>query len=51
MTNFVCYGEIDKTGERFLLGDINGKLFMLLLLYQNTDKATEIKDLKVYFKN
>jgi hypothetical protein len=46
MARFNCYGRIDRTGERFLLGDMSGRLFMLLLLKgADTD---EIRDLKVY---
>uniref|UniRef100_A0A1I8C0G3 DNA damage-binding protein 1 n=1 Tax=Meloidogyne hapla TaxID=6305 RepID=A0A1I8C0G3_MELHA len=45
MARFNCYGRIDRTGERFLLGDMSGRLFMLLLLRgADTD---EIRDLKI----
>lgn len=49
MANFVCFGEIDKTGERFLLGDVNGKLFMLLLITETKENLTEIRDLKLEY--
>lgn len=44
--HFNCFGKIDR--ERFLLGDISGRLFMLLLsAEQNMDECWEVKDLKV----
>uniref|UniRef100_A0A914DYF9 DNA damage-binding protein 1 n=1 Tax=Acrobeloides nanus TaxID=290746 RepID=A0A914DYF9_9BILA len=44
--HFNCFGKIDT--ERFLLGDISGRLFMLLLVVeQNMDELWEVKDLKV----
>lgn len=47
MTQFNCYGAIDKTGDRFLLGDVSGRLFMLLLLKgTNPDGMVEVKDIK-----
>ena len=53
MSEFNCYARIDKTGERFLLGDVSGRLFMLLLVKDRDltrEGALEIKDLKVRFK-
>ena len=45
---FNCYGRIDKTGERFLLGDVSGRLFMLLLVKEEgSGGVPAIKDLKV----
>lgn len=48
MAHFNCYARIDKTGERFLLGDVSGRLFMLLLIKGlSKDGTLEVKDLKV----
>lgn len=49
MARFNCYGRIDRTGERFLLGDMSGRLFMLLLIKDITNKEghEEIRDLKI----
>lgn len=27
----MCYGKVDANGSRYLLGDMSGRLFMLLL--------------------
>ncbi|KAL3841910.1 hypothetical protein ACJMK2_019999 [Sinanodonta woodiana] len=44
----ICYGKVDANGSRYLLGDMMGRLFMLLL---EKDEKSEgvfvIKDLKV----
>lgn len=32
----MCYGKVDANGSRYLLGDMSGRLFMLLL-----DKSDE----------
>lgn len=51
MAHFNCYARIDKSGERFLLGDVSGRLFMLLLIRdQSRDDIFEVKDLKVWDK-
>jgi len=43
-----CYGQVDKDGLRYLLGDMSGRLFMLFLEKQIlADGSTEVKDLKV----
>ncbi|XP_031549547.1 DNA damage-binding protein 1-like [Actinia tenebrosa] len=43
-----CYGKIDANGSRYLLGDMNGRLFMLLLEKQELmDGNIEVKDLKL----
>ncbi|KAI1706295.1 mono-functional DNA-alkylating methyl methanesulfonate n-term domain-containing protein [Ditylenchus destructor] len=50
MSEFNCYARIDKTGERFLLGDVSGRLFMLLLVKDRDptrEGGLEIKDLKI----
>jgi DNA damage-binding protein 1 len=44
----VCYARIDSEGTRYLLGDMAGHLFMLLLNYEkNPDGTFKIKDPKV----
>lgn len=30
-STIVCYGKVDANGSRYLLGDLSGRLFMLLL--------------------
>lgn len=30
-STIVCYGKVDSNGSRYLLGDMSGRLFMLLL--------------------
>lgn len=42
-----CYGQIDPNGSRYLLGDLEGMLFMLLLEQREVDGNVEIKDLKL----
>uniref|UniRef100_A0A915B6F3 DNA damage-binding protein 1 n=1 Tax=Parascaris univalens TaxID=6257 RepID=A0A915B6F3_PARUN len=43
-----CYGKIDRDGQRYLLGDLSGRIFMLLLdLDVATDGTASVKDLKV----
>ncbi|KAL3068044.1 hypothetical protein niasHT_038034 [Heterodera trifolii] len=46
MARFNCCGRIDRTGERFLLGDMSGRLFMLLLI-RDPAKEDEIRDIKI----
>ncbi|MFH4976853.1 hypothetical protein AB6A40_003562 [Gnathostoma spinigerum] len=45
-----CYGMIDPTGERFLLGDMSGRIFMLMLILGNKDNDENkkvVKDIKM----
>ncbi|KHN84948.1 DNA damage-binding protein 1 [Toxocara canis] len=43
-----CYGIIDRDGQRYLLGDLSGRIFMLLLdLDVAADGTASVKDLKV----
>ena len=30
-STIVCYGKVDSNGSRYLMGDMSGRLFMLLL--------------------
>ncbi|VVC45761.1 Hypothetical protein CINCED_3A017720 [Cinara cedri] len=47
-STIVCYARIDKLGARYLLGDMAGHLFMLLLNYDvNPDGTYKMKDPKV----
>ncbi|XP_041969289.1 DNA damage-binding protein 1 [Aricia agestis] len=48
MTPINCYCRVDGKGLRYLLGDIAGRLFMLLLeLQDKMDGTQSVKDLKV----
>ncbi|CAK1553322.1 unnamed protein product [Leptosia nina] len=48
MTQINSYCRVDTRGLRYLLGDIAGRLFMLLLeLYERADDTMAVKDLKV----
>ncbi|CAG4930678.1 unnamed protein product, partial [Parnassius apollo] len=48
MTPINCYCRVDGKGLRYLLGDIAGRLFMLLLeLQEKMDGTQAVKDLKV----
>lgn len=42
-----CYGRIDPNGSRYLLGDLDGRLFMLLLEQQTVDGGAVVKELKL----
>ena len=42
-STITCYGRVDSDGSRYLLGDMSGRLFMLLLEVE----GTVVKDLKV----
>lgn len=43
-----CYAEIDRNGQRFLLGDLHGRLFILLLKMDKDESGKQIvKELKV----
>ena len=47
-STITCYGKIDANGSRYLLGDMNARLFMLLLQRQELmDGNIEVKDLKL----
>ena len=42
-----CYGKIDQNGCRYLLGDLEGRLFMLLLEQETVNGVVVVKDLKL----
>lgn len=42
-STITCYGRVDSDGSRYLLGDMSGRLFMLLLEVE----GIVVKDLKV----
>ncbi|ESO97964.1 hypothetical protein LOTGIDRAFT_209160 [Lottia gigantea] len=43
-----CYGKVDSNGSRYLLGDMAGRLFMLLLdREEKMDGNSIVKDIKV----
>jgi DNA damage-binding protein 1 len=47
-STITCCGKVDANGQRYLLGDMNGRLFMLLLeKEEKMDGSSTIKDLKV----
>lgn len=47
-STIVCYARVDTNGSRYLLGDMAGHLFMLLLeTEEKMDGSLAIKDLKV----
>ncbi|XP_048584985.1 DNA damage-binding protein 1 [Nematostella vectensis] len=47
-SSLTCHGKIDTNGSRYLLGDMNGRLYMLLLERQELiDGTYEVKDLKL----
>ncbi|KAM7292279.1 DNA damage-binding protein 1-like [Ixodes scapularis] len=49
-STIVCYGKVDANGSRYLLGDMAGRLFMLLLEREDKmDGTTTVKDLKLEF--
>nr|XP_037277577.1 LOW QUALITY PROTEIN: DNA damage-binding protein 1-like [Rhipicephalus microplus] len=49
-STIVCYGKVDANGSRYLLGDMAGRLFMLLLEREDKmDGTTAVKDLKLEF--
>lgn len=51
-STIICYGRIDRDGQRFLLGDLLGRIFMLLLDYEVTSEGgRNVKDLKVILLN
>ncbi|XP_063400808.1 DNA damage-binding protein 1-like [Mytilus trossulus] len=49
-STLTCYGKVDANGSRYLLGDMNGRLFLLLLeKEEKMDNTVVVKDLKVEF--
>ncbi|XP_050444479.1 DNA damage-binding protein 1 [Adelges cooleyi] len=47
-STIICYTRVDPEGTRYLLGDMAGHLFMLLLNYErNSDGTFKIRDPKV----
>jgi DNA damage-binding protein 1 len=47
-STITCYGQVDSNGSRYLLGDMSGRLFMLLLEEeQSDDDKPTVRDLKV----
>ena len=47
-STIICYGKVDSNGSRYLLGDMAGRLFMLLLeREEKMDGSATVKDLKV----
>jgi len=47
-STIVCYAQVDSNGSRYLLGDMSGRLFMLLLEKEEKIDGTYIvKDPKV----
>ena len=43
-----CFGQVDSNGSRYLLSDMAGRLFMLLLEDEVTEDGKHVvKDLKV----
>ncbi|CAH1785310.1 unnamed protein product [Owenia fusiformis] len=49
-STITCVGKVDANGSRYLLGDMTGRLFMLLLeQVENMDGRMEVGDLKVEF--
>ncbi|XP_021371372.1 DNA damage-binding protein 1-like isoform X1 [Mizuhopecten yessoensis] len=47
-STLTCHGKVDANGSRYLLGDMMGRLFMLLLeKEEKMDSSVVVKDLKV----
>lgn len=47
-STIVCHNRVDPNGSRYLLGDMEGRLFMLLLEKEELmDGAVVLKDLHV----
>ena len=47
-STITCFGQVDANGSRYLLGDLSGRLFMLLLeREEKMDGEVTVKDLKV----
>lgn len=51
MAQIICYALIDKHGERILLGDVQGQLFMLVLDTKQGERYPEVYDIKVINNN
>merc|ERR1712223_2176871 len=48
LSTLTCYAKVDPDGSRYLLGDMAGHLYMLLLLREEKmDGTADIKDLKL----
>lgn len=47
-SSLTCYGKVDANGSRYLLGDMSGRLFCLLLeKEEKMDSTVVVKDIKV----
>ena len=49
-STITCFGKVDQNGSRYLLGDMAGRLFMLIIERDEKkmgDQAWSVKDLKV----
>ena len=47
-STIICYARVDQDGSRYLLGNMAGQLFMLLLLKEDKmDGTSVVKDLKL----
>lgn len=47
-STIVCHNRVDPNGSRYLLGDMEGRLFMLLLeKEEQMDGTVTLKDLRV----
>ena len=47
-STIICYARVDQDGSRYLLGNMAGQLFMLLLLKEEKmDGTSVVKDLKL----
>lgn len=47
-STIVCHNRVDPNGSRYLLGDMEGRLFMLLLeKEEQMDGGVSLKDLRV----
>lgn len=47
-STIVCHNRVDPNGSRYLLGDMDGRLFMLLLEKEELmDGSMVLKDLRV----
>nr|CAG4643697.1 EOG090X00HD [Lepidurus arcticus] len=47
-STITCFGKVDTNGSRYLLGDLSGRLFMLLLDREDKmDGVATVRDLKI----
>ncbi|GAB6033172.1 DNA damage-binding protein 1a [Chamberlinius hualienensis] len=47
-STLICYGKVDANGSRYLLGDLAGRLFLLILDKEDRiDNTIVVKDIKV----